>query len=44
MTGAVMDAAADRASGRQSTRRRAFLAAAVVAVGAGVATYRILRA
>jgi hypothetical protein len=44
MTGLVTDTAAARARGERVPRGRAFLTATIVAVGAGVVTYRLLRA
>jgi hypothetical protein len=41
--GVVTQAAADRARGEPASRMRAFSAAVLVAVGAGVMTYRVLR-
>jgi hypothetical protein len=43
MTETVAETAAARAAGERPTRRRALLTAAVVAIGAGVVTYRVLR-
>jgi hypothetical protein len=41
--GILTQAAADRARGEPASRMRAFSAAVLVAVGAGVMTYRVLR-
>jgi hypothetical protein len=44
MTETVVETVAERASGRRPSRGRALLAAAVIAVGAGVVSYKLLRA
>jgi hypothetical protein len=44
MSGLVTETAAARARGEQPSRARAVVTAAIVAVGAGVVTYRLLRA
>ena len=44
MAGVVTETAAARARGEPVTRGRALLTAAVVGVGAGVLTYKLLRA
>jgi hypothetical protein len=44
MTETVAETAAARVAGERPGRARAFAVAAVVAVGAGVATYKLLRA
>jgi len=44
VSNAVAETAAARIRGERASRTRALVAAAVVAVGAGVATYKVLRA
>jgi hypothetical protein len=43
VTSTLSEAAAERAAGGQPSRPRAFVAAAVAAVAAGVLVYKVLR-